>query len=131
MQSMMFHHGLRWLSSSFACLTKAAIIVFSMIHNVYFWLKADLTSDQRATFESELRLLPKISYLASGAVGRPAATEARPVTDHSFDYSLSLKFKTMAEHEFYQAGCPDHQRFVDTCKPFFAKVIVYDTEELA
>jgi hypothetical protein len=102
-----------------------------MIHNVYFWLKKEVTAEQRTTFESELKLLPKISYMASGAVGKPAATEARPVTDHSFDYSLSLTFKTMADHIFYQGDCPDHKRFVDTCKPFFEKVIVYDTEELA
>ncbi|MBV6501303.1 MAG: hypothetical protein CJBNEKGG_03813 [Prosthecobacter sp.] len=102
-----------------------------MIHNVYFWLKKPLSAEQRALFETELKLLPKIGYLASGAVGRPAATAPRPVTDHSFDYSLSLTFKTMKDHEFYQNGCPDHQRFVDTCKPLFERVVVYDTEELA
>lgn len=101
-----------------------------MIHNVYFWLKNDMTAEQVATFESELKKLPQISYLAAGAVGKPAATEARPVTDHSFSYSLTLTFKTMADHEFYQKDCPDHQRFVDLCKPFFERVIVYDTQEL-
>lgn len=102
-----------------------------MTHSVYFWLKDDVTAEQRALFEAELKLLPKISYLASGFVGKPAATEARPVTDHSFDYSLILEFKTMADHEYYQGPCPDHQRFVQTCKAFFAKVIVYDSEPLA
>lgn len=110
---------------------KGGIIAATMIHNVYFWLKQDMTAEQVATFESELRLLPKISYLAAGSVGKPAATEERAVTDHSFSYSLSLTFKTMADHEFYQTDCPDHQRFVNTCKAFFAKVIVYDTAELS
>lgn len=102
-----------------------------MTHNVYFWLKKDMTAEQKALFESELRRLPTISYLAHGFVGRPAATEPRPVTDHSFDYSLSLTFKTMADHEFYQKDCPDHLRFVNTCKAFFEKVVVYDSEALA
>lgn len=102
-----------------------------MIHNVYFWLKNDLTTEQVATFESELKLLPKISYVVAGSVGKPAATEVRPVTDHSFSYSLSLNFKTMEEHEFYQKDCPEHKRFVDNCKAFFERVIVYDTAELA
>ena len=84
-----------------------------------------------APSESEVRLVPKISYLAAGCVGKPAPTEDRPVTDHSFDYSLSLSFKTMADHEFYQKDCPDHLRFVKNCKAFFEKVIVYDTEVLA
>ena len=102
-----------------------------MLHNVYFWLKPDLTAEQRATFELELALLPKISYLAHGFVGKPAPTEKRPVTDHSFSYSLSLLFKTMEDHEFYQKGCADHQRFVDTCKTFWERVVVYDSSSLS
>jgi hypothetical protein len=102
-----------------------------MHHNVYFWLKKDLTPEQRAHFQAELSRVPKISYLASGSYGKPAATTARPVTDHSFDYSLSLHFKTMQDHDFYQTDCPDHKRFVDACKPMFDKVIVYDTEPLS
>lgn len=110
---------------------KGGIIATTMVHNVYFWLKKDLSAEQIATFEAELALLPKISYLAGGYVGKPAQTEERPVTDHSFSYSSSLTFKTMKDHEFYQNGCPDHERFVSICKPFFEKVIVYDTELLA
>lgn len=102
-----------------------------MLHTVFFWLKKDLTDEQRALFETELALIPKISYLASGFCGKPAPTEERPVTDHSFDYSLSLSFKSMKDHEFYQSDCPDHLRFVNTCKPFFDKVVVYDSEALA
>ena len=102
-----------------------------MFHSVYFWLKPEATAEQRALFEAELMLLPKIGYLASGCVSKPAKTEARPVTDHSFDYHLLLEFKTMADHEYYQGDCPDHKRFVDTCKAMFGKVIVYDSEPLA
>lgn len=101
-----------------------------MIHNVYFWLKADLTPEQIATFEAELAHIPEIDYLAHGFVGKPAATEKRPVTDHSFSYSLSLRFKNMADHEFYQKDCPKHQRFVDTCKTFWDRVVVYDSAPL-
>jgi hypothetical protein len=98
-----------------------------MLHNVYFWLKKDLTADQLATFEAELLKVTQIPYLANGAYGKPAPTEERPVTDHSFSYSLHLQFKTMADHDHYQKGCEHHERFVKICKPFFDKVIVYDT----
>jgi hypothetical protein len=97
-----------------------------IVHNVYFWLKTDLTAQQRATFETELLKLAKIPYLAGGSVGKPAPTEARPVTDHSFDYTSSLQFKTMADHEHYQRDCAFHQRFVEVCKPMFERVVVYD-----
>jgi hypothetical protein len=101
-----------------------------MLHTVFFWLKPETTPEQRAFFEAELKLVSQISYLGAGFVGKPAATQERPVTDHSFDFSLSLQFKTMADHDFYQTDCKDHQRFVDGCKPFFGKVIVYDSEAI-
>lgn len=103
----------------------------AMLHNVYFWLKSDISAEDRARFESELSLLPKIKYITDGFVGRPAATEQRAVTDHSFDYALSLRFKTDADHTFYQDECPDHRRFVERCAPFFARVVVYDSVPLA
>ncbi|MEK0445609.1 MAG: hypothetical protein RLZZ399_930 [Verrucomicrobiota bacterium] len=102
-----------------------------MIHNVYFWLKKDLSAEQRALFEAELRKLSQIPYLEGAVVSRPAPTEARPVTDHSFDFSMSARFKNMEDHEFYQKQCELHLRFVQICKPFFERVIVYDNEPLA
>lgn len=102
----------------------------AMIHNVYFWLKADLSDAQVSTFEKELCALLEIDYLAHGFVGKPAPTEARPVTDHSFSYSLTLHFKDLADHEFYQKACPKHQRFVDTCKTLWDRVRVYDSSPI-
>ena len=102
--------------------------LFAMLHNVYFWLKKETTPEQRATMAAELEKVTQIPYLTGGAFGKPAATEERPVTDHSFDFSLHLAFKTMADHEHYQAGCEHHARFVKICKPFFDRVVVYDTE---
>lgn len=97
-----------------------------LIHNAYFWLKKDLAGEDRAIFEEEVKKLAQIPYLERGFVGRPAPTEERPVTDHSFDYATSLHFKTMADHEFYQKECADHARFVAKCRPFFERVVVYD-----
>jgi hypothetical protein len=102
-----------------------------MNHNVYFWLKSDLPSESVSLFENELKLVTQIGYLAKGTMGKPAATPHRPVTDHSFSYSLSLEFKTLADHDFYQTDCQDHKRFVDTCKTFWERVIIYDSEPLA
>jgi hypothetical protein len=97
-----------------------------LIHSAHFWLKKDLSAEERATFEIEVKRLARISYLERGFVGKPAPTEERPVTDHSFDYATSLHFKTLEDHEFYQKECQDHARFVSKCKAFFERVIVYD-----
>ena len=99
-----------------------------LIHNVYFWLRRELPAADRAVFEAELKRLVKIAYLERGFVGTPAPTEKRPVTDHSFDYAISLHFKTLADHDFYQKECKEHERFVTRCKPFWERVTIYDLE---
>jgi hypothetical protein len=96
------------------------------IHTVMFWLRKDLTAVQRALFETEVRRLARIPYLERGYVGTPAETERRSVTDHSFDYAISLQFKTDADHDFYQDGCPEHARFVSACQSLWERVVVYD-----
>ena|SRR5215213_6693536 len=101
-----------------------------LIHNAHFWLKKDLSADDRTTFEIEVKRLAQISYLERGFAGKPAPTEARPVTDHSFDYATSLHFKTLADHDFYQRECKDHARFVSTCQAFFERVVIYDVSPL-
>jgi len=103
-----------------------------MFHTVFFWLKSDLTDEQRATFENELRRIPQISYLAQGIVSKPAATTERPgVTDHSFDFSLILEFKSMEDHIRYQTDDADHDRFIDTCKSLWKRVTVLDSQPLS
>jgi hypothetical protein len=101
-----------------------------LIHSVFFWLRKDLTPAERALFATEVRRLSQISYLERGHVGTPAPTEHRPVTDHSFDYSVSLHFKSISDHDFYQSDCPDHASFVSTCKPLWERVVIYDTSPL-
>ena len=102
-----------------------------IIHCVFFWLRKDLTSAERALFDSEVRRLTEIAYLERGYVGIPAPTASRPVTDHSFDYSAVLHFKSMEDHDFYQGECPEHTRFVTVCKPLWEQVVIYDTAPIA
>jgi hypothetical protein len=98
-----------------------------MIHTVFFWLKDGLSDEQVAYFESELAKLPSIDAVASGATGKPAATEPRPVTDDSFSYHLSLTFDSIADQDAYQVH-PDHSVFVANCKDLWERVVVYDSE---
>ena len=102
----------------------------AMIHTVFFWLKKDLGASERATFEAELMKLKEIPYLVHGFVGKPAPVEKRPVTDQSFDFSLTLHFKDLHDHDHYQNGCELHARFVNTCKTFWERVVVYDSSPI-
>ena len=97
-----------------------------MIHSVYFWLKEEAQA-KRQEFEAALHELVTISEIKEARFGRPAGTAERPVTDHSFDYSLILTFASQADHDVYQDHA-DHHAFVDRCQDMWAKAVVYDSE---
>ena len=100
------------------------------IHSAIFWLRKDLTPDERAIFDAEVHRLAQITYLERGYVGTPAQTERRSVADHSFDYATCFHFKSLADHDYYQTKCQDHARFVSACKSFWERVVIYDVSPL-
>ena len=102
----------------------------ALMHHVFFWLKKDLAPADHATFAREISRLTRIAYLQDAAVGTPAPTAPRPVIDHSFDYALTVHFRTLEDHAFYQTACPEHARFVSACKAFWERVQVYDVTPL-
>lgn len=98
-----------------------------MEHHVYFWLKDEFNNgDGRARMEAALDELMKSPNPSSTHWGKPAATEPRPVTDHSWDYGISLKFDSLEAHEKYQKADPVHDAFSGGHKEMWAKVLVMD-----
>jgi hypothetical protein len=82
--------------------------------------------DDLATFEAGMTKLAQSETVESGRWGKPAETEERPVTDHSWSYGLSFKFSTMEDHFKYQGDDPHHVEFVETFKEWWEKVLVMD-----
>ncbi|MDX2188340.1 MAG: Dabb family protein [Bacteroidota bacterium] len=97
-----------------------------LVHQVYFWLKKDLTEAQIKTFESGIRSLLKVKTMKYGAIGKPGATADRPVIEKSYSYSLLTIFDDVAGHDAYQVD-PIHEQFLKDCKEMWEKVIVYDS----
>lgn len=95
------------------------------VHCVYFWLRPDLTEAERAQFVEGARSLTAIESVRHGWVGTPAATD-RAVIDRTYSYALVVVFDDMAGHDAYQDH-PVHDRFRDTCAPFWTRVQIYDT----
>lgn len=95
------------------------------VHVVNFWLKKDLSEADVKKFEAGLKSLEKVPSLIYFNVGVPAATD-RPVIDRSYSYSLLTVFKDDAGHDAYQVD-PVHLKFVEECKPFWEKVLIYDS----
>jgi hypothetical protein len=97
-----------------------------LVHHVLFWLKTDLSADQKALFVEKLNALSGIESLKLFKVGTPASTD-RPVIDRSYSYSLLTLFDDMAGHDVYQVHAL-HQDFLNHCKTLWDKVVIYDAE---
>jgi hypothetical protein len=98
-----------------------------LFHNVYFWLKPELTPAQRAEFRRGVESLAGIKSVTKVDVGVPAKTEARPVIDHSYDVALIVQCRDVAAHDAYQVD-PLHLEFVGKFKTYWTRVQIYDSE---
>jgi hypothetical protein len=97
-----------------------------LVHAVFFWLKPDLTADQRARFVTGVNSLLSISSVVHGSVGTPASTD-RPVIDRTYSYGLLTVFKDLEGHDTYQVD-PIHLAFISACKDYWTRVQIYDFE---
>jgi len=98
-----------------------------MTHTVFFWLRPDLSADDRAAFEAGLRSLLAIPGASRAVIGKPAATPKREVIDDSYDWALELDFASLADQDVYQVH-PIHTAFVESQKSKWDRVRVYDFE---
>jgi hypothetical protein len=95
------------------------------VHAVYFWLREDLSAEERATFVTLVQSLTTIEDVYQGYIGRPADTD-RPVIDRTYSYAEILVFQDRAAHDRYQVH-PLHKQFVERCGTFWTRVQIYDS----
>ncbi|RMG19256.1 MAG: Dabb family protein [Bacteroidetes bacterium] len=99
-----------------------------LIHNVYFWFKEGVSEAEKSDFEQGIRdLAAAVPQVQQARVGRPAATPAREVVDHSFGRSLFFWFNNVEDHNAYQAH-PAHELFVQKFQHLWARVQVMDSQ---
>lgn len=100
-----------------------------LLHHVFFWLKNPSSEDDRQKLLDGLRGLQEAETVESIHIGVPASTRNREVIDNSYDVSLLLTFKSIEDHDTYQAH-PVHQHFIRSCAHLWETVRVYDTESV-
>lgn len=98
-----------------------------LVHTVYFWLKPELTAQQRADFRRGVESLGKIKAVQQIFVGSPAKTEKRPIIDDSYSVALTVVCQDLAAHDEYQRD-PIHDAFRNTFHPYWTRVQIYDAE---
>ena len=98
-----------------------------LIHTVIFWLKNDLSEDQKNIFINQVKTLGEISSVEDFHLGTPACTPKRPVVEDSYDCAITVVLKDMAAHDDYQAD-PIHLEFIEKCKEMWERVVIYDAD---
>ena len=97
-----------------------------LTHHVLFWLKPEISEEQKENFHTGLQSLRNIETVKSIYIGTPAAID-RPVVDTTYTFSLLIVFENLNGHDAYQVH-PIHQSFLDTFRSLFEKVIIYDSQ---
>lgn len=96
------------------------------VHTVYFWLKKDLSANDRAAFMEGVASLTGIASTSAVYIGTPADTH-RPVVDRTYDVALTVLLEDPAAHDAYQID-PIHKTFVENFGTCWEKVVIYDAD---
>lgn len=107
-------------------LTQKVNYMPGLIHNVFFWLREDLTAEEEAAFLEGVKSLGTVNTVRAIYIGPPAPTEARDVVDNSFSYALLVHFDNIEGQNAYQVD-PIHLKFVEDHEDKWTRVRVYDT----
>ena len=98
-----------------------------LVHSVIFWLKKDLSPEDRSQFEKEVRALEEISTVDQIFLGKPASTTKRPVIDDTYDFVLTVILKDVNAHDQYQED-HIHLKFISRCSHMWERVKIYDAD---
>lgn len=98
-----------------------------LVHTVIFWLKNDLSDEERGTFFKEVATLGTIPSVEDFHLGTPAQTPKRPVIDDSYDCAVTVVLQDLTAQDQYQID-PIHQEFIDACSSFWERVVIYDAD---
>ena len=97
----------------------------AFIHTVFFWMKEEVTEEQKADFvKNGMGKLKECPQLYRVFYGPPAGTP-REVVDNSYDFAWICHFKSAADQDAYQTE-PIHLKFVEDYNHLWEKVQVYD-----
>jgi hypothetical protein len=95
-------------------------------HYVLFWLKEDLSDQEKKDFTGFFEELRKVPTIKSLHYGSPANTTQRDVVDNSFSYNLLVYFDNMEDLNVYETH-PIHLEAIEKYSKYWTKVAVHDS----
>ncbi|WP_187444008.1 Dabb family protein [Sphingobacterium phlebotomi] len=97
----------------------------TILHSVYFWLKADISEEEEQDFLNFFAELHKVPGVQTLQYGKPAPTNPRAVVDNSFQYNLLVTFQDMDDINTYETH-PTHLAAAEQYSKYWVKVEVRD-----
>jgi hypothetical protein len=95
-------------------------------HVVIFWTdpaKSNAPDEVLAGAKQYLASIPGVTNFHVGKMVR----SHRDVVDQSYQIALNVQFESKKAQDDYQDH-PKHLEFIDKCRAFWTKVVVYDFE---
>ncbi|WP_462267167.1 Dabb family protein [Mucilaginibacter sp.] len=102
---------------------------YPIVHHVFFWLKRPGSQADKDQLIAGLKTLRQIDKIRELHIGTVAPTEKRDVVDQSWSVSELMFFSDLTGQATYQDH-PLHQAFIKNCSHLWAKVVVYDVQEV-
>ncbi len=99
------------------------------LHNVHYWLKPDLTADQRQNFLAGIADLRRLASVKASWFGVPARG-GEAIADRSYDHALVMDLGDAAGHEAFQAD-PEHQAIRERIGSSWERIVIYDLEQIS
>lgn len=98
-----------------------------IMHYVLFWLREDLSEQERNGFVKFFEELKRIPGIKSLSYGPAAETNPRPVVDNSFSYNLVVVFDSLKDVGVYE-NHPIHLEAIKNFSHLWTKVVVHDSK---
>ena len=95
-------------------------------HIVVFWTDSaqpDSTESLLAGANLYLKDIPGVILFHAGLM----SPSPRPVVEQSYQVALNVVFESKAAEQAYQVH-PKHLEFIEKCRQFWTKVLIYDFE---
>lgn len=94
------------------------------LHNVTYWLKADLTAEQRQVFLEGIDALTKLGSVKAAWFGTPSP-RGEDIAERDYTHALVMDLGDEAGHAAFQAD-PAHDAIRARIGGFWDKIVIYD-----
>ncbi len=96
------------------------------LHNVLYWLKPDLSAEQRKLFFQGIEDLKRLKSVRAAWFGTPA-TGGEAIAERDYTHAIVLDLGDAAGHDAFQAD-PEHDVIRKRIGGSWDKILIYDVE---